>query len=364
MKVEFSSFEKMHNEIEEEIKNKINDVIDSNWFVHGKNVESFEKNFANYCGTKYCVGVGNGLDGLTLALRAMGVKKGDEVIVPSHTFIATTLAISALGAIPIFVEPNETDYTIDVKKIEDKITDKTKAIIAVHLYGQCADMDSIMEIANKYGIKVLEDAAQAHGATYKGRKAGALGHIAEFSFYPGKNLGAMGDGGCITTNDEEMALEVRKLSNYGSIEKYNHEEKGVNSRLDEMQAAILDVKLKYLDKWNNDRRRIAKLYLEGINNPIIELPIVGENNNHVWHLFVIRTSQRSKLQKYLSENGISTLIHYPTAIHKQSAYKEFTDLNLPLAEKYASEVLSLPMFYGMTDEEVNYVIKLLNEFKI
>lgn len=363
MKIEFASFNKMHDEIKNEIKNTVLEVIDSNWFIHGKNVENFEKNFAKYCDTKYCVGVGNGLDGLTLSLRAMGVEKDDEVILPSHTFIATALAISSIGAVPVFVEPNERDYTIDVTKIEEKITDKTKVIIAVHLYGQCADMDPIMEIASKYGIKVLEDAAQAHGATYKGRKAGSLGHVAEFSFYPGKNLGAMGDGGCITTNDKQIADEVRKLSNYGSVVKYCHEVKGVNSRLDEMQAAILDIKLKYLDKWNNDRNETAKKYLNGINNPLIELPITSEYNHHVWHLFVVRTKDREKFQNYLQEKGISTLIHYPTAIHKQKAYAEFNNLEFPLAEEYANEVVSLPMYYGMNDEEINYVIDAINEYR-
>lgn len=362
MKVEFSTVKKMHEEIRDELNGAINKVIDSNWFIGGEELTNFENDFAKYCNVKYCVGVANGLEGIILALRAIGVKENDEVIVPSHTFIATALAVSEIGAIPVFVEPNTVDYTIDVDKIEEKITDKTKAIIVVHLYGQCADMDRVNEIAKKYNLKVVEDAAQAHGATYKGRKAGSLGDIAEFSFYPGKNLGAMGDSGCVVTNDEKLAQKVRELGNYGSAIKYHHNEKGINSRLDEMQAAILDVKLKYLDKWNNERVNIANRYLNEIKNDKIILPITASNNTHVWHLFVVRTKNRDDLKKYLEENGISCLIHYPMAIHKQKAYEEYNNLDLPLAEKYASEVLSLPMYYGMTDEEVTYVIDKLNNY--
>lgn len=362
MKVEFAKFNNMHNEIKKEIKEAVDEVIESNWFISGKYQERFEENFASYCGVKYCVGCGNGLDGLTLALRAMGVQRDDEVIIPSHTFIATALAVSNIGAKPIFVEVKESDYTIDPDKIEEKVSDKTKAIIAVHLYGQCADMDEINKIAKKHNLYVLEDAAQAHGATYKGRKAGSLGDAREFSFYPGKNLGAMGDAGCVVTNNEKIANKVRKLGNYGSIKKYCHEEKGVNSRLDEMQAAVLDVKLKYLDKWNADRNRIANKYLSEINNPKVKLPLVSKNNKHVWHLFVAEVENRVEFQKYLEENGISTLIHYPTAIHKQEAYKEFKNLNLLIAEKIADRVVSLPMYYGMPDEEIDYVIKKVNKY--
>lgn len=363
MKVDFANFIKMHEEIKSELKNTIEEVVDSNYFILGKKVKEFEENFATYCGVNYCVGVGNGLDGLSLSLRAIGVNAGDEVIIPSHTFIATALAVSNLGAIPVFVEPNTIDYTIDVTKIEEKITKKTKAIIAVHLYGQCADMDEIMKIAEKYNIKVLEDAAQAHGATYKGRKAGSLGHIAEFSFYPGKNLGGFGDGGAVVTNDLELANRVRALANYGSKEKYVHELKGVNSRLDEMQAAILNVKLKYLDKWNEDRNRIANIYLSKINNELVTLPSVSSYNTHIWHIFAVRVKNREKFREYLSNNGISTLIHYPTAIHKQEAYQEYSGLSLPLAEEYANEVVSLPMFYGLTDEEINHVVEAINNYK-
>ena len=277
MKVDFSNFAVMHGEINNEIKQAINNVIDSNYFIQGKELDNFESNFAAYCGAKYCVGVGNGLEGLVLSLRALGVKDGDDVIVPSHTFIATALAVSEVGAIPVFVEPNIKYFTIDPNKIEEKITDKTKAIIVVHLYGQCADMDPIMKIAKNYGLKVLEDAAQAHGAIYKGRKAGTLGDIAEFSFYPGKNLGALGDAGAITTNDEELAKKVRALTNYGSEIRYNHIYQGTNSRLDEFQAAFLSSKLKYLDKWNSRRREIANFYLSNIDNDLIILPKVKDN---------------------------------------------------------------------------------------
>lgn len=362
MKVDFSNFIKMHEEIGNEIKEAVNQVIDSNYFIQGNQLKSFEEKFAKYCGVKYCVGVGNGLEGLILALRAIGVSNGDEVIIPSHTFIATSLAVSELGAIPVFVEPNMKDYTIDPSKIEEKISDKTKAIIAVHLYGQCADMDPIMEISRKYNLKVVEDAAQAHGALYKGRKAGSLGDIAEFSFYPGKNLGAMGDGGCVTTNDKDLAEKVRILGNYGSKIKYKHIEKGINSRLDEMQAAILNVKLNYLDKWNLERNRIANRYLKEIKNINITLPYVNKNNYHIWHLFVIRVKNRENFQKYLKNLGINTLIHYPTAIHKQIAYNEYSSYKLPISEEIASQVVSLPLFYGMTDEQIDYVINAINNY--
>lgn len=362
MKVDFARFDYMHEEQKEKIKKAINRVIDSNWFISGKELETFEKKFADYCGANYCVGCGNGLDGLTLALKAMGVESGDEVIVPSHTFIATVLAVSNIGAIPVFVEPNEYDYTIDVNKIEEKITERTKVIIAVHLYGQCADMDKINEIAKKYNLKVLEDAAQAHGALYKGRKAGTLGDAAEFSFYPGKNLGAMGDAGCVVTNDLEIANKIKELGNYGSRMKYCHDEKGVNSRLDEMQAAILSVKLDNLDSWNTFRDKVAQRYINEIKNEKIILPHVSNHNKHVWHVFVVRVNNREEFQSYLKENGISSLIHYPTAIHKQKAYLEYNDLSLPLAEMYASQVVSLPMYYGLTDEEISYVIDVINKY--
>lgn len=363
MKINFQLLNYMHDEIKDELLKSVNRVLESNWFIEGKECENFEKNFAKYCGAKYCVGVGNGLDGLSLSLRALGVGVGDEVIIPSHTFIATALAVSNVGATPILVEPNEY-YTIDYKKIEEKITDKTKVIIVVHLYGQCCQMDQIMKIAKKYNLKVLEDAAQAQGATFKTKKAGILGDIASFSFYPGKNLGAMGDAGCIVTNNKKLAEKVRNLGNYGSKIKYSHIEKGVNSRLDEMQATILSIKLKHLDKWNNERNRIAKIYLKQISNPLIELPKIDDNNFHIWHQFIIRTKYRDELQKYLEDKGIKTLIHYPIPIHKQKAYKELNKLNLPVCEKISKEILSLPIYYGLKDEEIYYISNALNEFEI
>lgn len=362
MKVDFARFDFMHNELKDEIKNAIDRVVESNWFIDGKELLNFENKFAEYCDTDYCVGCGNGLDGLTLALRAMGVEKDDEVIIPSHTFIATALAVSNIGAKPVFVEIKEDDYTINPEKIEEKITDKTKAIIAVHLYGQCADMDEINKIAKKHNLYVLEDAAQAHGALYKGRKAGSLGDAAEFSFYPGKNLGAMGDAGCVVTNNKEIAEKVRILRNYGSTKKYCHELKGVNSRLDEIQAAILSVKLKNLDKWNEFRKKVANRYLFGIKNKKVKLPIINKNNEHVWHLFVVEVDDREKFMNYLKDNDISSLIHYPTAISKQKAYNEYKDLDFPIAVSKANKVVSLPMYYGLTDEEIEYVIKLINNY--
>ena len=281
-----------------------------------------------------------------------------------NTFIATALAATYVGATPVFVEPILEEYNIDPLKIEEKITDKTKAIMAVHLYGQCCDMDAINKIAKKYNLKVIEDAAQAHGATYKGKKAGSLGDAAGFSMYPGKNLGALGDGGMVTTNDKELADKIAALCCYGSDYKYHHIYKGVNSRLDEIQAGFLSVKLKHLDKWNSDRNRIAKMYLNGIKNPKIKLPVVNENNCHVWHVFAVRCDDRDLLEKYLNDNGIGTNKHYPTPIHLQGAY---SDLNinkgtLPLAEEISNTELSIPMYYGMEEDEVDYIIDILNNF--
>ena len=355
MEVKFADFNIMHSEIRDEIDTIVKDVLDSNYFINGKYCEKFEEEFANYCGVKYCVGVGNGLEGLILSLMAMGIGPGDEVIVPSHTYIASTLAIT-------FVEPTLETYNIDASLIEEKITDKTKAIMVVHLYGQCCDMEPIMELAQKYNLRVIEDAAQCHGATYKGKKAGTYGDVAEYSFYPGKNLGAMGDAGCVVTNNKELADKIRALGNYGSVKKYVHVEKGINSRLDEIQAAILSVKLKNLDKWNSERQRIAERYLKEINNEKIILPQVGKNNTHVWHIFAVRVKNRDEFMKYLKDKGISTLNHYPTAIHKQLAYKEYNNDSYPLAELIASQEVSLPMYYGLTDEEIDYVIKTINEY--
>lgn len=365
MKVPFVSFAPMHSEIRTELDDAYSRVIDKNYFIHGEECTLFEEEFAEFCGAKYCVGVANGLDALFLILKAMGISSGDEVIVPSNTYIATALAVSNTGASPVFVEPDINTYNIDVNRIEEKITSRTKAIIAVHLQGRAADMDEINRIAKKHNLRVIEDAAQAHGARYKGRRVGSLSDAAGFSFYPGKNLGALGDGGCITTNNKELADKVRALGNYGSDYKYHHIYKGVNSRLDELQAAFLREKLKKLDKWNNKRREIANIYLNQIKNPNIALPLKSDNIfEHIYHVFVIRCKERDKLEEYLNERGIGTVKHYPIPMHRQLAYKDLgiCQGELPIAEEISRTVLSLPMYYGMTDEEIQYVVKCVNEF--
>lgn len=362
--IPFASFEPMHQEIKEELDTAIQTVLDSNWFIRGKQNEKFEKEFAEYCGTKYCVGCGNGLDALSLLLKAYGIGAGDEVIVPSNTFIATALAVTYTGAVPVLVDPRLDDYTMDACKIEEKITSRTKAVIPVHLYGQTADMDAIRFIAQEHGLIIIEDAAQAHGAEYKGKKSGNLGDAAGFSFYPGKNLGALGDAGAITTNDGNIAKKVRTLANYGSDFKYHHIYQGVNSRLDELQAAVLSVKLKRLDHWNAFRERIAEKYLGGIKNPKIVKPTIAENRTHVWHIFAVRTEKRAELEKYLNAHGIGTTIHYPVPIHLQEGYRNLGVQRgeLSISEEIADTELSIPMYYGMRDEQVDYVIETLNGF--
>lgn len=365
MKVPFATFLPMHNEIRKDLDNAYNQVLDRSYFIQGEECTKFEEEFAAYCGAKYCIGVATGLDALWLVLKAMGIGKGDEVIVPSNTYIATALAVSFVGATPVFVEPTIETYNIDVTKIEEKINENTKAIIAVHLQGRAADMDVVNAIAKKHNLKVIEDAAQAHGTKYKGRKVGTLGDAAGFSFYPGKNLGALGDAGCVVTDDKELVDKVRALGNYGSDYKYHHIYQGTNSRLDEIQSAFLRVKLLHLDKWNADRKRIAKKYLEGINNPLIKLPLAStEEYEHIYHVFVIRCDRRDALEKYLNENGIGTVKHYPIPMHLQEAYQELglKQGDLPIAEEISNTVLSIPMYYGMTDEEVEFVIDVINKF--
>ena len=365
MKIPFASFVPMHNEIRTQLDEAYNKVMDKSYFIQGIECEKFEAEFAQYCECEYCVGVANGLDAILLILRAMEIGKGDEVIVPSNTFIATALAVSYVGAMPVFVEPTIETYNIDVERIEERVTDKTKAIIAVHLQGRPADMDAINAIAKRHGLKVIEDAAQAHGAKYKGKKVGSLADAAAFSFYPGKNLGALGDGGCITTNNKEIADKVRVLGNYGSDYKYHHIYQGTNSRLDEMQAAFLRVKLPMLDKWNEERQRIAKRYLNEIHNSAIILPVESSYDyEHVYHVFVVRSNRRDELEAYLNERGIGTVKHYPIPIHLQEAYKELRmkEGELPIAEIISRTVLSIPMYYGMTDNEVSEVIHCLNSF--
>ena len=352
-------------EINKTYKNELVDacrkVIESGWYILGEEVEKFEEEFAKYCGMKYAIGVGSGLDALKLIIR--GYKelkifdKNDEVIVPANTYIASILAISEEGLTPVLVEPKIDTYLIDPDKIEEKITSKTKAIMVVHLYGQTCEMDKIYKIAKKYNLKIIEDSAQAHGAFYKNKKAGNLGDASGFSFYPGKNLGALGDGGAITTNDETLMEVIKALRNYGSNKKYENLYKGYNSRLDEIQAAMLRVKLKYLDEENAKRKEIAKYYLENINNDKIILPKIITDS--VWHLFVIRTKERDELQKYLAENGIQTLIHYPIPPHKQKAYKEWNNLSFPITEKLSREILSLPIYQ---QKNIKKIINYLNNF--
>lgn len=365
MKIPFVTFEKMHQEMQQELDGAVIRVVHNNWFIRGKEGEEFENKFASYCNSKFCVGCGNGLDALYLILRAYDIGFGDEVIVPSNTFIATALAVTYTGATPVFVEPDILTYTINPQKIKEKITDRTKAIMAVHLYGQPADMDSIIIIAKEYNLKVIEDAAQAHGSLYKGRIVGSLGDAAGFSFYPGKNLGALGDAGAVVTDDRELAEKVKALANYGSDYKYHHIYQGNNSRLDEIQAAVLLAKLKYLDKWNANRNEIAQRYLREIKNEKIILPCIADYASHVWHIFAVRLTDRERFVQYLADKGIGTNIHYPIAIHLQEAYRNlgFKEGDLPIAEEIAATELSLPMYYGMTQEEISYIIEVVNRYK-
>jgi len=354
----------MEKELDADLRAAFIRVFKNSWYIEGKEDEDFEKKFAEYCDAKYCIGCGNGLDALMLALKALRIGDGDEVIVPSNTYIATALAVSYVGAVPIFVEPDIRTYNIDSTKIEEKITEKTKAIIPVHLYGQPCDMDPIMEIAKNHNLYVVEDCAQAHGAIYKGKVVGSFGDAAGFSFYPGKNLGALGDAGAIVTNNKQLADKVRAFGNYGSDYKYHHIYKGYNSRLDEIQAAFLSAKLPHLERMNEERRRIAKRYMEGITNPKFELPHILEGTTPVWHIFTIRCNERDTLSEYLKNTGISTNKHYPIPIHLQGAYEDLNiaEGELPISEEISATQLSLPMYYGMTDEEVNYVIEQLNRF--
>ena len=369
--ISFLDLKKINQQYRDQLIQACTDVIDSGWYIGGTALEQFEQEFASYCGTRYAIGVANGLDALILTLRAwieLGlIAVGDEVIVPANTYIASILAISANGLVPVLVEPNIDSFNIDPKNITSAITTKTKVILAVHLYGQLADMPAITQIAQDNNLLVLEDAAQAHGAAINGKRAGVWGDAAGFSFYPGKNLGALGDAGAITTSNEQLASMLQALRNYGSHEKYNNLVKGVNSRLDEMQAAMLRVKLKFLDQEITHRRQIAQLYLHGINNPLIQLPYLPTDaqqaEQHVWHLFVIRSAHRQQLQNYLTANGVQTLIHYPIPPHKQAAYSEWHQLSFPITEQMHDTVLSLPMSPVLSIEDANMVIRLCNQFK-
>lgn len=366
MKIPFVTFIPMEKELDKELHDAFDRVLSSSWYIDGKEDASFERAFADYCGTRYCIGVGNGLDALVLSLNALGIGAGDEVIVPSNTFIATALAVTYVGATPVFVDPCLSTYNLDPDKITDKISLRTKAIIPVHLYGQACDMDPVMDIASAHGLKVIEDCAQAHGATYKGRNVGTFGDAACFSFYPGKNLGALGDAGAVVTDDESLALKIRALGNYGSDYKYHHIYKGNNSRLDEFQAAFLSAKLPLLDKMNAFRNKVAERYLNEIRNENIILPVISDANYHVWHIFAVRTDYRDSLEEYLKDAGIGTNKHYPIPIHLQECYKDlgYKEGDYPIAEKISKTELSLPIYYGMTEEEISYVIESVNGFMV
>lgn len=363
MKVPFLDLKAPYPELRDELDEACRRVMASGWYVLGGELEAFENEFAAYCGTRYCIGVGNGLDALHLSLLAMGIGPGDEVIVPSNTFIATWLAVTYAGATPVPVEPDPATYNMDVRLVEAAITGRTRAIMPVHLYGQPADMDPILDIAERHGLKVLEDAAQAHGARYRGRRAGSLGDAAGFSFYPGKNLGAMGDGGAVVTDDADLAERLRMLRNYGSRVKYRHEVRGYNSRLDELQAAVLRVKLKHLDDWNARRSRNADRYLRELAGCGLALPSVPDWADPVWHLFVVRGENREELTGRLDRHGIGWLIHYPVPPHLQDAYRGFgRDAGaFPLAERLAGEIVSLPMGPHLSDNAVAAVIAALRD---
>jgi len=365
MKVPFLDLKAQYNSIKAEMDNAISNVIENSAFVGGKAVSEFNKNFADFIGTNHAIGVGNGTDALIISLKALGLKHGDEVILPANSFIASSEAITAVGGKVVFVDCHPDYYTIDTNKIEEKITNKTKAIIPVHLYGQPADMDSIMEIAKKNNLFVIEDAAQSHGAKYKNKKVGTFGDISIFSFYPGKNLGAYGDGGAIVTNDDKLAKYCRMYANHGRIEKYNHEFEGINSRLDGLQAAVLNVKLKYIDEWNKNRNKIANWYfdkLKGIKQLI--LPKIRPENFSVFHLFVVRVESRDKLRKFLKEKEISTGIHYPISLPFLHAYKYLghTKEDFPISYNYQDKLLSLPIYPEMKEEQIDYVVRNIKEF--
>ena len=365
--IKFLDLQKINAQYEQELKEAANRVIDSGWYLMGKELETFEQNYASFCGTKYALGVANGLDALRLIFKAYielgSMQKGDEIIVPANTYIASVLAISDNGLIPVFVEPNIHTYNLDSTKIEAALTTRTKAILTVHLYGQNSIDKKMLALCKKHNLKLVEDSAQSHGAIWNEKVMGGVGDAAGHSFYPGKNLGALGDAGAVTTNDETLAKTIEALRNYGSHKKYENIYQGLNSRLDEIQAAFLNVKLKYIQADILERRRVANYYLENIKNPEIILPEVLNEAGHVWHLFVIRTSKRKELQNYLTDNGVQTLIHYPIPPHKQLAYSAFNELSFPITEKIHDEVLSLPISAVMSENEINRVIYSVNAFK-
>lgn len=365
--INFLDLKSLNARYQQELKDACARVIDSGWYIMGNELAEFENEFANYCGVKHAIGVANGLDALILVLRAwkeLGkLQAGDEVIVQANTYIASILAITANDLVPVLVEPNPFSYNLDPEHVRAAITSKTKAILPVHLYGQLSPMPELLAISNEHQLLVLEDCAQAHGAEIDGRRAGNWGHAAGFSFYPGKNLGALGDGGAVTTNDDELALTIKALRNYGSHKKYENIYQGLNSRLDEIQAAMLRVKLRYLEADTQRRQAIATQYCSFITNKAIQLPQIKDPLSHVWHLFVVQSSKRDELQRYLADAGIQTLIHYPIPPHKQQAYSEWNQLSLPVTEQIHQQVLSLPMDPTMSDEDVARVIDVLNGFQ-
>ena len=364
MQINFVDLNKQYNLIKPEIDDAIQRVIKNSSFIGGEEVSAFEEEFARYCDAHYCAGVNSGTDALKFICMALGIKEGDEVILPVNTFIATALGVSSMGAKPVFVDCEDGTYNIDTKKIEEKITSRTKAIIAVHLYGQPAEMDSIISIAQKHKLYVIEDACQAHGASYKDRRVGTFGIASAFSFYPGKNLGAYGDGGAVITNDADMTEKIKKLREYGQEKKYVHTERGTNSRLDGLQAAILRVKLRHLDGWNEKRRNVAACYYDNLKDLQIKLPVTMADRNHVYHLFVIETDNRDELLQYMSRKEVFCGIHYPIPLHLQGAYRElgYKAGDFPVSERSASRILSLPVYPELKEEEINYVKTVIKEF--
>lgn len=361
--ISFLDLSQINNRFRDEIDFRFKKILDKGHYLQGEQNELFCEHFAQFCGTKFAVGVANGLDALNLIIRAHGYGAGDEIIVPANTYIATILAISENGCTPVLVEPDINTYNIDPDKIEAAITPKTRAIMVVHLYGQAVQMQKVWEIAKKHGLKVFEDCAQAHGAFYQNKRVGNLSDAGAFSFYPGKNLGCMGDGGAVVTNDENVYKKVKALANYGSDRKYHHIYKGTNSRLDELQAAVLDVKLPHLDADNARRREIASYYRKNITNPLIILPQTYEEEAAVWHVFVVRTRERDRFQQYLANKGVQTIIHYPTPPHKQEAYAEWNDRSYPISEEIHRTIISLPISPVMTGAEIEEIVRIVNEYR-
>ena len=361
--ISFLDLSQINNRFRDEIDFRFKKILDKGHYLQGEQNELFCEHFAQFCGTKFAVGVANGLDALNLIIRAHGYGAGDEIIVPANTYIATILAISENGCTPVLVEPDINTYNIDPDKIEAAITPKTKAIMVVHLYGQAVQMQKVWEIAKKHGLKVFEDCAQAHGAFYQNKRVGNLSDAGAFSFYPGKNLGCMGDGGAVVTNDENVYKKVKALANYGSDRKYHHIYKGTNSRLDELQAAVLDVKLPHLDADNARRREIASYYRKNITNPLIILPQTYDEEAAVWHVFVVRTRERDRFQQYLANKGVQTIIHYPTPPPKQEAYAEWNDRSYSISEEIHRTIISLPISPVMTGAEIEEIVRIVNEYR-